>query len=70
MRFAAITLCVTSQRVFNCCCCCCCCLFRYRLSAETFGYTLVGYVEAALHHVYMHVTQRCYSPDSNPGETI
>jgi hypothetical protein len=35
VNFDAITLCVASQRV------CCCCLFRYRLSPETFGYTLV-----------------------------
>jgi hypothetical protein len=34
VSFAAITLCVASQRV-------CCCLFRYRLSPETFGYTFV-----------------------------
>jgi len=34
VSFAAITLCVASQRV-------CCCLFRYRLSPETFGYTVV-----------------------------
>jgi hypothetical protein len=38
VRFAAITLCVASQRVFICCCCC---LFCYRLSPETFGYTVV-----------------------------
>jgi hypothetical protein len=35
--FAAITLCVASQRVFIVVVC----LFRYRLSPETFGYTLV-----------------------------
>jgi hypothetical protein len=35
---ATITFCVASQRV----CCCCCCWFRYRLSPETFGYTLVS----------------------------
>jgi hypothetical protein len=38
VSFAAITLCVASQRV-----CCCCCLFRYLFSPETFGYTLVYY---------------------------
>jgi hypothetical protein len=32
------TLCCFST---SACCCCCCCLFRYRLSPETFGYTLV-----------------------------
>jgi hypothetical protein len=31
-------LCCFSTWVY---CCCCCCLFRYRLSPETFGYTLV-----------------------------
>jgi hypothetical protein len=36
VSFAAITLCVTSQRSVYCC------LFRYRLSPETFGYTLVS----------------------------
>jgi hypothetical protein len=36
--FAAITLCVASQRVFCCCCCFCFCLFRYGLSPETCGY--------------------------------
>jgi hypothetical protein len=35
-------LCCFSTSVYCCCCCCCCCcLFRYRLSSETFGYTLV-----------------------------
>jgi len=32
-------LCCFSTSV--CCFCCCCCLFRYRLSPETYGYTLV-----------------------------
>jgi hypothetical protein len=32
------TLCCFSTSV---CCCCCCCLFRYLLSPETFGYTIV-----------------------------
>jgi hypothetical protein len=31
-------LCCFSTRVY---CCCCCCLFRYRVSSETFGYTIV-----------------------------
>jgi hypothetical protein len=34
VSFAAITLCVDSQRVVYCCC-----LFRYRLSPETFDTT-------------------------------
>jgi hypothetical protein len=37
LSFAVIILCVASQWVY------CCCLFRYRLSPETFGYTLVNY---------------------------
>jgi hypothetical protein len=36
VSFAAITLCVASQRVY------CCRLFRYRLNPETFGYTLLS----------------------------
>jgi len=36
VSFAAITIYVASQSV-----CCSCCLFRYRLSPETFEYTLV-----------------------------
>jgi hypothetical protein len=39
VSFAAITFCVASQRVFIVVC-----LFRYRLSPETFRYTLVVYV--------------------------
>jgi len=36
-------LCCFSTSVYCCCCCCCCCccLFRYLLSPETFGHTLV-----------------------------
>jgi hypothetical protein len=37
-------LCCFSTSVYCCCCCCCCCLFRYRLSPETFGYTLIRYL--------------------------
>jgi hypothetical protein len=37
VSFAAITFCVASQRVFYCFKG----TFRYRLSPETFGYTLV-----------------------------
>jgi hypothetical protein len=40
VSFAAIILCVASQCFFFCCCCCEC-IFHYRLSPETFGYTLV-----------------------------
>jgi hypothetical protein len=36
VSFAVITLCVASQRVFICKR-----IFRYRLSPETFGYTLL-----------------------------
>jgi hypothetical protein len=52
VSFAAITLCVASQRVYYYCC-----LFRYRLSTETFGYTLVqqwtvifNYISSNFHH--------------------
>jgi hypothetical protein len=39
-------LCCFSTSVYYCyCCCCCCCLFRYRLSPETFGYTLVWWLD-------------------------
>jgi hypothetical protein len=41
VSFAAKTLCVASQRVFIVVCLFVC-LFRYRLSPETFGYTLVS----------------------------
>jgi hypothetical protein len=37
VSFAAITLCVASQRMFIFVCC----LFRHRLSPEIFGYTLL-----------------------------
>jgi len=37
VSFVAITLCGASQRSLYYCCC----LFRYRLSPETFGYTLI-----------------------------
>jgi hypothetical protein len=40
VSFAAITLCVASQQMFIVVVRCYC-LFRYRLSTETFGYTLV-----------------------------
>jgi hypothetical protein len=36
------TLCCISTSVCYCCCCCCC-WFRYRLSPETFGHTLVRF---------------------------
>jgi hypothetical protein len=36
------TICFFSTGVYCYCCCCCCCLFRYRLSPETFGRTLVS----------------------------
>jgi hypothetical protein len=35
VSFASVTLCIASQRVY-------CRLFRYGLSPETFGYTLVS----------------------------
>jgi hypothetical protein len=67
VSFAAITLCVDSQRVFICC------LFRYRLSPETFGYSLVYSrvrLELTLISTLVFVTWPRYSWISNIVETL
>jgi hypothetical protein len=51
VSFAATTLCVASQRVFILCC-----LFRYRLSVENFGYTLVYFTK--INFNILHLVQR------------
>jgi len=38
----------------------CCCLFRYQLSPETFGYTLIAYIKVLFQHL-SGVTEDSYN---------
>jgi hypothetical protein len=49
-------LCCSSRSVY-----CCCCLFRYRLSPETFGYTLYIYFYIHISHKDTYIKQIMYT---------
>jgi hypothetical protein len=56
-------LCCFSTSVY--CCCCCCCLLRYRLSPETFRYTLVACLCCEQLHIFGFWKWICFVPNTN-----